>query len=181
MKMTTEKGKTVLKIEDAQRSDSGRFCIKLKNKSGECQSEATVTVVGRPDPPRGPLEVGDICKDGAKLAWKPPADDGGEPLTGYVVEAQDADEGGKFVPVGQCGPDQTELKVKGLKEKGNYKFRVKALNKEGESEPLGTDKIYQIKDPWDEPGKPGRPQITDVDKDKVSLAWVSIEWGNIDE
>jgi hypothetical protein len=88
VKISTEKGKTVLKIEDALRSDSGRFCIKLKNKSGECQSEATVTVVGRPDPPRGPLEVGDINKEGATLAWKPPADDGGEPLTGYVVEAQ---------------------------------------------------------------------------------------------
>lgn len=84
---------------------------------------------------------------------------------------QDVDEGGKFVPVGKCGPDQTELKVKGLKEKGNYKFRVKAVNKEGESEPLQTDKSYQIKDPWDEPGKPGRPQITDVEKDSVSLAW----------
>lgn len=86
--MTTERGKTVLKIEDAQRGDSGKFCIKLKNKSGECESAANVTVVGRPDPPKGPLEVSDICADGAKLAWKPPADDGGEPLTGYVVEAQ---------------------------------------------------------------------------------------------
>lgn len=57
VKMSTEKGKTVLKIEDAQRSDSGKFTIKLKNKSGECQSSATVTVVGRPEPPKGPLEV----------------------------------------------------------------------------------------------------------------------------
>ena len=88
VKISTEKGKTVLKIEDAQRSDSGKFCIKLKNKSGEAQSEANVTVVGRPDPPQGPLEVSDICKDGATLEWKPPLDDGGEPLTGYIVEAQ---------------------------------------------------------------------------------------------
>ncbi|CAK5074870.1 unnamed protein product [Meloidogyne enterolobii] len=167
VKISTEKGKTVLKIEDAQRSDSGKFCIKLKNKSGEAQSEANVTVVGRPDPPQGPLEVSDICKDGATLEWKPPLDDGGEPLTGYI----DVDGGSKFVPVGKCGPGETKLKVKGLKDKGNYKFRVKAVNKEGESEPLGTDKHYQIKDPWEEPGKPGRPQVTDVDADKVSLKW----------
>ena len=81
------------------------------------------------------------------------------------------DGGGKFVPVGTVGPNETTMRVKGLKNKGNYKFRVKAVNKEGESEPLATDKHYQIKDPWDEPGKPGRPHITDVDADKVSLEW----------
>lgn len=92
--MSTEKGKTVLKIEDAQRGDSGKFTIKLKNKSGDCSSTARVTVVGRPDAPQGPLAVSDVCADGATLAWKPPADDGGEPLTGYVVEAQVRGAGG---------------------------------------------------------------------------------------
>lgn len=61
--------------------------------------------------------------------------------------------------------------VKGLKEKGNYKFRVKAVNKEGESEPLSSDKNFIIKDPWDEPSKPGQPYITDVDSNSVSLSW----------
>ena len=58
---------------------------------------------------------------------------------------KDVDGGGKFVPVGEVGPGQTSLAVKGLKNKGNYKFRVKAVNKEGESEPLATDKHYLIK------------------------------------
>jgi uncharacterized protein YxjI len=58
VKIATEKGKTVLRIADAVRSDSGRFTIQLKNKSGECESSANVTVVGRPEPPQGPLKVG---------------------------------------------------------------------------------------------------------------------------
>lgn len=45
--MNTEKGKTILKIENAVRGDSGKFTIQLKNKSGECESSANVTVVGR--------------------------------------------------------------------------------------------------------------------------------------
>lgn len=56
VKMTTEPGKpgkTVLKIENAERSDSGQFTITLKNKSGTVNSTAKVTVVGKPDPPKG--------------------------------------------------------------------------------------------------------------------------------
>lgn len=99
------------------------------------------------------------------------ADDGGESLIEYVVEVQDINEKGKFLPFGKVPAGTTQLVVKGLKDKGNYKFRVKAVNKEGESEALANDKHYQIKDPWDQPGKPGRPQITDSDSDRISLIW----------
>lgn len=54
----------------------------MKNTSGKAESSATVTVVGKPDPPKGPLEISDICGDGATLSWKPPDDDGGEPIEG---------------------------------------------------------------------------------------------------
>ncbi|KHN73749.1 Twitchin [Toxocara canis] len=170
-KMATERGKHVLKIENAERSDSGKFTIALKNPSGKCDSTATVTVVGKPSPPNGPLNVTEVCGDGCLLDWKPPDDDGGEPLQEYIVEAQDMDEKGKFVQVGTVSPNETKLKVKGLKNKGNYKFRVKAVNKEGESDPLATDQYVQIKDPWDEPGKPGRPEVTDYDSDHIDLTW----------
>uniref|UniRef100_A0A915DB99 Twitchin n=1 Tax=Ditylenchus dipsaci TaxID=166011 RepID=A0A915DB99_9BILA len=148
VKMATERGKTVLKIENAERGDSGRFTITLKNKSGTCDSSANVTVVSKPAPPKGPLEITDINSEGATVAWNPSPDDGGEPIIEYVVEAQDVDEKGKFIQVGKVSPGETTLKVKGLKDKGNYKFRVKAVNKEGESDPLASDKHYQIKNPW---------------------------------
>ncbi|TMS38626.1 hypothetical protein L596_005310 [Steinernema carpocapsae] len=171
VKMSAERGKTVLKIENAERTDSGKFTISLKNSSGSASSTAKVTVVGKPSPPQGPLNIKDIVGDGATLSWKPPEDDGGDPLIKYVVEAQDIDEKGKFVPVGECDSTKTKLKITGLKNKGNYKFRVKAVNKEGESDPLANEDYVQIKDPWDEPGKPGRPEITDYDADRISLEW----------
>ncbi|CAD6198887.1 unnamed protein product, partial [Caenorhabditis auriculariae] len=171
VKMSTERGKHVLKIENAVRGDSGQFTITLKNTSGTVDSTAKVTVVGRPTPPKGPLEVEDVCADGATLSWNPPEDDGGDPLTGYIVEAQDMDNKGKFIEVGKVDPNTTNLKVTGLRNKGNYKFRVKAVNNEGESEPLSADQYTTIKDPWDEPGKPGRPEITDYDADRIDIAW----------
>ncbi|GMT25440.1 hypothetical protein PFISCL1PPCAC_16735 [Pristionchus fissidentatus] len=171
VKTSTERGKHIFKIENAERGDSGQYTIKLKNPSGSAESTAKVTVVGRPAPPKGPLAVDDICADGCKLEWKPPADDGGDAIKGYVIEAQDLDQKGKFVEVGKTDGNTTELQVKGLKNKGNYKFRVKAVNSEGESEPLSGDQYVQIKDPWDEPGKPGRPMVTDYDADRIDLEW----------
>ncbi|KAJ1363943.1 Twitchin [Parelaphostrongylus tenuis] len=171
VKMSSEKGKTILKIENAERGDSGQFTITLKNSVGTADSTAKVTVVGRPTPPQGPLDVSDVNKDGATLSWNPPEDDGGEPLTGYIIEAQDMDNKGKYIEVGRVDGNTTEMKVKGLRNKGNYKFRVKAVNKEGESEPLSADQYTLIKDPWDEPGKPGRPNITDYDADRIDISW----------
>jgi hypothetical protein len=138
--------RTVLKIENAIRSDSGIYEIVLKNASGEARCSAQVTVVSRPSPPKGPLEVKDVCKGGATLNWDVPEDDGGEPLEEYVIEAQES--GGKFVEVGRVPAGQTQMKVTGLKNKTDYKFRVKAKNKEGESEPLATENYTCIKDPF---------------------------------
>lgn len=87
-------------------------------------------------------------KGGCTLSWKPPEDDGGEPIEEYILEAQDMNERGKFVEVGRCKAGDTSFKVKNLKDRTDYKFRVKARNKEGESEPLQTETATTIKDPW---------------------------------
>lgn len=65
------------------------------------------------------------------------------------------------------------MDVKGLTEGHEYDFRVKAVNDEGESEPLETDKSIIAKNPYDIPGKPGTPEITDWDADRVDLKWTA--------
>ncbi len=42
-----------------------------------------------PCKPTGPLEVSDITKSSCHLKWKPPKDDGGCRVTGYVVERKE--------------------------------------------------------------------------------------------
>jgi hypothetical protein len=46
----------------------------------------------------------------------------------------------------------TECPVKGLQEGHEYMFRVKAVNDEGESEPLESDAAIKAKDPYGETG-----------------------------
>lgn len=47
-----------------------------------------------------------------------------------------------------------------LIEDHNYNFRVKAVNKIGESLPLTTFDSITAKDPYGKPNKPGAPQAT---------------------
>ena len=80
------------------------------------------------------------------LAWKEPKDDGGLPIEHYIVEKMDTKKG-TWTEVGKVTGD-TQCGVPGLEPGKSYKFRVKAVNKEGESEPLVTDKETLAKDPY---------------------------------
>lgn len=99
----------------------------------------------KPDKPEGPLEVSNVHKDGCTLKWKKPKDDGGEPIEGYLIEKFDP-ETGVWLPIGRSSVP--EFKVEGLTPGHEYKFRVKAVNKEGESEPLETLGSIIARDPF---------------------------------
>lgn len=86
-----------------------------------------------------------MTKNGAKLEWEKPKDDGGTPISAYVVEKLDM-QTGRWVPVGRS--QKPEMEVKGLVEGHEYNFRVKAVNDEGESEPLETENSIIAKNPY---------------------------------
>lgn len=129
--------KTTLLVTNTTRADSGRYKLILKNSCGQCVSEADVVVLDRPTPPEGPLVVEEIKSDQVTIKWRKPRDTGGEPIDGYVVEKLNV-ETGRWVPAGECGPNEEMFTVKNLMKGKKYKFRVRAKNKEGESEPLET-------------------------------------------
>jgi hypothetical protein len=72
---------------------------------------------------------------------------------------------------GQC----TTCKVPKLTALKEYKFRVRAVNKEGEGPNLESTQPTLAKNPYDEPTAPGTLDITDWDKDRVDLAWTPPE------
>ena len=49
------------------------------------------------------------------------------------------------------------------------------LQRQGVSEPLTTAHSIEAKNPFDQPGKPGDPEIADYDKDFVELKWAKPE------
>lgn len=102
-------------------------------------------ILAAPSRPKGPLKVKDVTASGCKLAWQKPEDDGGKPITAYSVEKLDV-ASGRWVPVGRV--TEPEMDVKGLQEGHEYQFRVKAINEEGESEPLDSDGATLAKNPY---------------------------------
>lgn len=161
---------TKLSIIDSLRKNTGLYKIRAVNEHGEDEADVEVNVLAAPGKPKGPLKVEDITKDGCKLKWEKPEDDGGKPITAYQVEKFDK-KTGRWVPVGRTSGNDTEIDVKGLQEGHEYQFRVKAINEEGESEPLETDGSIIAKNPYDPAGKPGTPVIDDYDANMVVLKW----------
>lgn len=91
----------------------------------------------------------EVRADHVKVKWEKPEDNGGTDITGYVLEKMDMDTG-RWIPAGEVGPDETSFNFTGLTPKKKYKFRVKAVNKEGESEPLEVEEAILARNPYGE-------------------------------
>lgn len=161
---------TSIVINNAQRRQTGLYTIHAINEHGEDSCEVEFVVIGHPDSPTGPIEVSDIHKEGCKLKWNAPLDDGGSPVEAYLIEKLDPDTD-KWVPCGRTN-GQLEANITGLEPNKKVRFRIKAKNEEGESDPLeGPSEPILIKDPFDSPGPPGLPEIVDWTESSVKLKW----------
>uniref|UniRef100_A0ABK8F4T1 Twitchin n=1 Tax=Anopheles gambiae TaxID=7165 RepID=A0ABK8F4T1_ANOGA len=168
IKLDNEEYKTNLVIRNLKRSDAGIYKITAKNPSGTDTVDLELVVLAKPSKCMGPLKVTDVTAEGCKLAWLPPEDDGGEPIQAYIVERMDVDSG-RWIQV--CETRFPEADVTGLQEGKEYMLRVKAVNSEGESEPLETDTSIKAKNPYDAPSAPGKPKPTDWSRKFVMLEW----------
>ena len=93
------------------------------------------------------------------------------PITHYVIEKCDESAGGRWLPAGETDGPEPNFDVKGLTKGHKYKFRVRAVNKEGKSDPLETSGAYEAKNDFEVPSKPGRPEVEDFDSEWVKLKW----------
>lgn len=82
-------------------------------------------------------ELKKVGKNYVELAWTPPTSDGGAKITGYIVEKKPvgSDQWTRALPFSVL--DNSTV-ITDLPENGEFEFRVKAINKAGESEPSST-------------------------------------------
>ena len=80
-----------------------------------------------PSSPSQPL-VADITAHTANLSWTAPEDDGGNAISGYLVEKRESFSK-RWVPVATV--DVTSCTVEGLMEGSQYEFRVAGQNQAG--------------------------------------------------
>lgn len=138
---------SVLTVKKAVRTDSGRYFIRVTNEVGSCEHSADLLVLDKPSAPDGEPEATKIRCDSAVVEFRPPKDDGGCPILGYIIEKMDT-ETGRWVGAGECGPNSNEFEVKNLVKGKRYKLRVKAYNKEGESDPSEMSQSFVAQNPY---------------------------------
>lgn len=170
IKFDTSVTATVYINRCAKRSDSGKYTIRLTNSEGSDTASCRVLVVGKPNPPLGPLDVSDITPEACTISWRPPSDDGGAPISNYVVERMDTSVGvwmktSSFVR--GCS-----YNVFSLETNKKYLFRVRAENQYGVSDPLESSEPITAKFPFTIPEPPGRPRVTEANSpDCANLTW----------
>ena len=138
IEIQTTRTMTIFEIAFSKRSDAGKYTLEVSNELGSAVGRANVSVVDRPAPPEF-IRVSGITSNSCDLNWGASPDDGGSPITHYLVEKCDMSRG-SWVEA----EITTDLKctVRSLTHRKTYLMRVKAVNAVGESEPTTLDKSF---------------------------------------
>ncbi|PRD26307.1 UNVERIFIED_CONTAM: unc-22 [Trichonephila clavipes] len=143
VEVVSEDYKTNITINDAQRKDTGLYVIIAENVVGKDEAQVEFVVLDEPGAPGTP-EIVDWDENHVDLKWTPPKNDGGAPITGYIIEKKER-YGPGWEPCLTTQSPKPEAKVEGLQYGNQYQFRVKAVNKAGPGEPSEPTKSHTSK------------------------------------
>lgn len=132
-----------LKITNSNRTDRGEYNLRAINKLGEDNTSFLVTVTARPTPP-GKVAIKILLGNTVTLSWAPPEDDGGCKIGNYIVEYFRIGWN-MWLKAATCR--QLAVTLNDLIPGSEYKFRVKAENPYGVSEPSQESDVLFIPDP----------------------------------
>jgi len=118
--------------------------------------------------PVGPIIINKVSAHSLQVEWRPPMDDGGEPVLGYAIEMSEG--GSSWKKVGYTSCRDTRFTIAGLTEGATYFFRVSAENAQGFSKPLQSDCVVPTK-PIMTPSPPSALRYGTVRHDSVALEW----------
>ena len=121
-----------------------------------------------PGAPIPPVVVKEVARHSVTLQYYPPEDDGGSPVTGYVIEKRE--DKSNIWTLAANSPDLT-CEISGLLEGVPYRFRVAAENKQGTG--LFTEYGVPVipKSPYNVPDAPSTPRVLMTTPASVSIAW----------
>lgn len=159
---------TILTINECTRNDSGKYPLSAKNIVGEVSEIITIQVHDVPGPPKGPIKFDEVSSDFVTFSWEPPLNDGGVPISNYVVEIRKTDSTSWTELANTV--IRTMYKASHLTTGTEYQFRVKAQNRYGSGPSISSDNVI-ASFPFRVPGHPGTPQVIAVTKDSITISW----------
>ncbi|XP_055016668.1 immunoglobulin-like and fibronectin type III domain-containing protein 1 [Boleophthalmus pectinirostris] len=173
VKIVREPNHSRLLFKDCLRTDAGEIKIQLKNPFGAIEATSRLIVLDRPGPPEGPVETVETTSTVIEIKWNPPKDDGGSPVTNYIIERQPNWQS-LWTKLGDVTADRTTFRDRNVTHGKKYNYRIYAENPEGISDPLESDDSIMA-GVLILSGPPGAPQIVSASKTCIHLTWTPPE------
>ncbi|XP_054828720.1 immunoglobulin superfamily member 22 [Eublepharis macularius] len=172
---------TTFATDKVEEGKAYQFRILAVNSEGLSDPLETEEIfAGDPIDPPGQAsqpQVSDVTKEAVTITWNPPAQDGGSPVMGYIVERRKKGSN-LWVPVSKELIHGTKHKVDGLLEDTEYEFRVIAVNRAGPGHPSTASNSVVARDPIKPPGLVKGLHVADSSNSSISLAWQQPDEGD---
>uniref|UniRef100_A0A674MMP7 Immunoglobulin like and fibronectin type III domain containing 1, tandem duplicate 2 n=1 Tax=Takifugu rubripes TaxID=31033 RepID=A0A674MMP7_TAKRU len=156
-----------LLLSRCQRKDTGEIKIKLKNQHGVTEAISQLIVLDKPTPPLGPAETTESSATCVEFKWRPPKDDGGSPVTHYLMERQQVGRN-TWKKLGEI-PGVPRHRDTDVEHGRKYCYRIWAVTAEGTSEMMETDEMQAGTLAF--PGPPAPPAVVSAFDDCINIAW----------
>uniref|UniRef100_A0A3Q1GCP6 Immunoglobulin superfamily member 22 n=1 Tax=Acanthochromis polyacanthus TaxID=80966 RepID=A0A3Q1GCP6_9TELE len=172
---------TVFSDDKVEEGQAYQFRIRAVNAEGLSEPLETEAVrAGEPIEPPGAAsqpQVSSITQSSMTVSWTPPADDGGAPLLGYILERKKKG-GNMWLKVNKELLTDTSFTVDGLVDEVEYEFRVTGVNRAGTGSPSTVSNAVLAKDPIRAPGLVRNLCVSDSTNSSISLRWTPPEEGD---
>ncbi|XP_060154141.1 myosin light chain kinase, smooth muscle isoform X6 [Globicephala melas] len=148
IKVENSENVSKLTIRAARQEHCGCYTLLVENRLGSRQAQVNLTVVDKPDPPAGTPCASDIRSSSLTLSWYGSSYDGGSAVQSYSVEIWDSADK-KWKELATCR--STSFNIHDLLPDREYKFRVRAINVYGTSEPSQESELTVVGEKPEEP------------------------------
>ncbi|KAF0034620.1 hypothetical protein F2P81_012378 [Scophthalmus maximus] len=156
-----------LLLTKCQRKITGEIKIKIKNECGTTEAITQFVVLDKPTTPLGPVDIIESSSTCIDFKWRPPKDNGGSPITDYILERQQIGRN-SWKKLGKIGPEP-KYRDTDVDHGRKYCYHIRAETDQDISEMMETDDIQAGTKAY--PGPPSTPKIVSAFKDCINLAW----------
>ncbi|XP_021565143.1 myosin light chain kinase, smooth muscle isoform X4 [Carlito syrichta] len=171
IKVENSENGSKLTILAARQEHCGCYTLVVENKLGSRQAQVNLTVVDKPDPPAGTPCASDIRSSSLTLSWYGSSYDGGSAVQSYSIEIWDSADT-TWKELATCR--STSFNVQDLLPDHEYKFRVRAINVYGTSEPSQESELTVVGEKPEEPRRKWRCQTIDEKEAEVDYRTVTV-------
>uniref|UniRef100_A0A3Q2E6V2 Immunoglobulin-like and fibronectin type III domain-containing protein 1 n=1 Tax=Cyprinodon variegatus TaxID=28743 RepID=A0A3Q2E6V2_CYPVA len=158
-----------LLLTKCNRRTTGEIKIKIKNESGTVEAITHLTVLDKPTPPQGPVDIIESSSSCIEFKWRAPKDNGGCPIVNYILERQQIGRN-SWQKLGKIG-SEPKYRDTDIDHGRKYCYHIRAETDQGISEMIETDDIQAGTKAY--PGPPSAPRIVSAFKDCINLAWTA--------